>query len=53
MTHGSLLRLSRSLEVVWPMIDRWVIEAARQRVWRKGDFVERAEASYPSLGRSG
>jgi hypothetical protein len=22
------------------MIDRWVIEAARQRVWRKGDFVE-------------
>jgi hypothetical protein len=40
-TRGSLLRLSRSLEVV-RMIDRWVIEAARQRVWRKGDFVENA-----------
>ena len=30
------------------MIDRWVIEAVRQRVWRKSDFVE-ARRGFLSL----
>lgn len=44
-----------ALEVLRPRIDRWVIDAARERIWRKADFFETRRGIFrvsPAVARA-